>query len=135
MWIKTVLDVIALLTGIFFYEIKIKAIQIANEGGMINKYQDLIENLNNLDSRSRIFKETSDSVTLGVSKMSGTILFLVIQTFDNVTVVCIISNSIFDKHKIEWEFPEYGNQKRMAEEIFYDLEKYNQNLLSNPVMR
>jgi hypothetical protein len=130
MWTAIILDIVVIIVGKFLYDINRQSAQITEEGGMINKYRDLIEFLKDRDPNSRIFQETSDSVTIGASDKNGTLFFMLIQTFGNVTVIWKTHSSTFGKYKMKWEFPENENQNKMAERITYDLEKYQQNLMS-----
>lgn len=63
--------------------------------------------------------------------MGGTTLFILTQTFGNVTVQWKVDSPVFGKHKMEWDFPEYGDQEKMMEIIANDLEKFQQNLMSS----
>jgi hypothetical protein len=130
MWIGIVLFIIVFIIGKFFYERHKQATKIALEGGMRSKYRHLIELLLSGDSMSKIYQETSDSITLGVSKMGGTTLFVLTQTFGNVTVQWKVDSPIFGKHKMEWNFPEYADQEKMVERIINDSGKFQENLLN-----
>lgn len=129
MWIAIIL-VIVFIIGKFLFDKNSQASKINMEGGMRNKYRDLIEFLMAGDSRSKIFHETSDSIKLGLSNTGGTTLFILTQTFGYVTVQWNIDNPIFGKHKMEWDFPEYSDQKKMTERIANDLGKYQKNLMN-----
>ena len=129
MWIAIIL-VIVFSVGKFLFDKNKQASKITMEGGMRNKYRDLIEFLKAGDSRTKIFQETSDSITLGLSNTGGTTLFILTQTFGYVTVQWEINNPIVGKHKMEWDFPEYGDQKKMTERIANDLGKYQKNLMN-----
>jgi len=107
-----------------------QASKVTMEGGMRNKYRELIGILMSGDPRTRIFKETSDSISLGLSNSGGTTLFILTQTFGNVTVQWKVDNPVFGKHKMEWDFPEYGDQEMMAERIMNDLGKFQSNMMS-----
>lgn len=128
MWI-TITLVIVFIIGKFLFDKNKQASKITMEGGMRNKYHDLIGFLKAGDSRTKIFQETSDSITLGLSNTGGTTLFILTQTFGYVTVQWKIDNPIVGKHKMEWDFPEYSDQKKMTERIANDLEKYQKNLM------
>lgn len=130
MWIGIVLFIIVFIIGKFFYERHKQAAKIALEGGMRSKYRHLIELLLSGDSMSKIYQETSDSITLGVSKIGGTTLFVLTQTFGNVTVQWKVDSPIFGKHKMEWNFPEYADQEKMVERIINDSGKFQENLLN-----
>ncbi len=130
MWIAIIFDVVVIIACRFAYDVTQQSAQITAEGGMLNKYRDLIESIKDRDTRSKILQETSDSVTIGVPNENGAIFFMLIQTFGNITVIWKTHSSTLGKCKIKWEFPEDGNQKQMVDRITYDLEKYQQNLMS-----
>jgi len=129
MW--TVIILIAVfIIGKFLYDRNKQASKITMEGGMRNKYRDLIKFLMSGDPRSKIFQETSDSITLGISNAGGTTLFVLTQTFGKVTVQWKVDGPVFGKHKMEWDFQEYGDQEKMAERIVNDTGKYQQNMMN-----
>lgn len=129
MW-TVIIIVVVFIIGKFLYDRNKQASKITMEGGMRNKYRDLIEFLMSGDSRSKIFQETSDSITLGISNAGGTTLFILTQTFGKVTVQWKVDSPVFGKHKMEWDFQEYGDQEQMAERIANDTGKYQQNMMS-----
>lgn len=131
MWIVIILLIVALIIGKFFYDRNQQAAKIAKEGGMRRKYRILIEHLMSGDSRSRIFQETSDTITVGLSNMGGSTLFVLTQTFGKLTVQWKVDSPMFGKHKMEWDFPEYGDQDQMLERILNDTGKYQQNMMNN----
>ena len=131
MWIVIILLVVVLYLVKFFYDKNQQAAKIAKEGGMRRKYQDLIEFLMSVDSRCRVLQETSESITVGLVNVGGSTLFDLTQTFGKLTVQWKVDSPIFGKHKMEWDFPEYGDQGKMHERILNDTEKYLQNLMGN----
>lgn len=130
MWIALIIIVIGYVISKFALANNKQASKVTMEGGMRNKYRDLIEYLMSGDSRSRIFNESSTSITVGLANMGGTTLFILTQTFGNVTVQWKIDSPVFGKHKMEWDFPEYADQVKMVERITNDLGKYQQNMMS-----
>jgi hypothetical protein len=129
-WI-IIIAVIVITTGKFFYDKNQQASKIVREGGMRKKYRELIGYIMEGDSRTKIFQEDSDSISLGISSMGGTTLFILIQTFGKLTVQWKVDSPVFGKHKMEWDFPEYGDQKKMIERIMNDLSKYQSNMMQN----
>lgn len=130
MWI---LIILLILIGIviikFLLDRNTQSSKIAMEGGMKIKYREVIQILMR-DPRTKIFNESSDSITLGLSNMGGTTLFILTQTFGNLTVQWKVDSPVFGKHKMEWDFPENSDQKNMAETIENDLGKYQRNIMS-----
>ncbi|MDC9721877.1 MAG: hypothetical protein PSN34_03775 [Urechidicola sp.] len=129
MW-TVIIVIVVFIIGKFLYDRNKQASKITMEGGMRNKYRELIEFLMSGDSRSKIYQETSDSITLGISNMGGTTLFILTQTVGKVTVQWKVDSPVFGKHKMEWDFAEYGDQGQMAERIANDTGKYQQNMMS-----
>lgn len=129
MWITIILVLAVFIIGKFLYDRNQQASKITMEGGMKNKYRDLIGLLMSGDSRSKIFEETSDSISFGISNMGGTTLFMLLQTFGKVTIQWKVDSPVFGKHKMEWEFPEYLDPEKMAERISNDTGKYQQNMM------
>lgn len=127
------LIVLLILVGIvivkFLIDRSTQSSKIVMEGGMKNKYHDLVQFLMKAP-RTKIFNETSDSITFGLSNMGGTTLFILTQTFGNVTVQWKVDSPVFGKHKMEWDFKENADQKNMAETIENDLELYQRKIMN-----
>jgi hypothetical protein len=126
-WIIVI--IIVIITIKFFYDKSQQASKIAKEGGMRNKYRDLIGYIIESDPKTKIFREDSDSITLGVSTIGGTTLFILTQTFGKLTVQWKVDSPVFGKHKMEWDFPEYGDPEKMIARIANDLSKYQSNIM------
>lgn len=62
MWIAIILVIVVFIIGKFLFDKNKQASKITMEGGMRNKYHELIEFLKAGDSRSKIFQKTSDSI-------------------------------------------------------------------------
>ncbi len=128
MW-TTILAIITFIIIRFFYDKSKQTSKIALEGGVRIKYAELIEILLNIDPRMKIFQETTDSISLGVTSSGGTTIFYITQTFNKVTVEWVVNNPVFGKHKLEWDFAEYGNQNGMANRIFIDTSVFQEELV------
>lgn len=131
MWFIVVLLVLVFIIGKFIYDKNQQASKIAREGGMRNKYQVLIKHLISGDSRSKVYQETSESITVGLSNVGGATLFILTQTFSKLTVQWKVNSPVFGKHKMEWDFPEYADQDQIFNKILNDIEKYQQNMMSS----
>ena len=121
---------IVYIIGKFLYDKYQQSTKIAMQGGMRNKYHELIGFLMKGDSRIKIYQETSDSITLGISGIGGSSLFILIQTFSQVKVQWKVESPLYGKHKLEWNFREYDDQTKMAEIILNDTSEYQQNLMN-----
>jgi hypothetical protein len=119
----------AFIIGKFLYDTSQQSSKIKKEGGMRIKYRELIADIMNQDSKIRIFQETSNSITIGVSNIGGTTLFILIQTYGKLTVQWKVDSPIFGKHSMEWDFQEYGDQELMMARIMNDLDKYQRNVM------
>ncbi len=125
-----ILAIVVMVVIGFFVSKSKQASKITMEGGMKNKYSELIKNLLDLDPQSKITGETSDSISvIIVSQQGGGVTrFNIIQTFNKVTVQWKIDNPLFGKHNMEWDFQEYGDQTKMTDRIFNDMSKYQENI-------
>lgn len=124
MWIIIVILVIIIFIIIRFMLVREdQSSQIIKQGGMKNKYREIINALM-ADPRTKIFNESSDSITLGLSNMGGTTIFTLIQTFGSLTVQWKVDSPVFGKHKMDWSFPENQDQRTMVEKIESDLLNY-----------
>ena len=130
MW-QVIIIIAIVVIGKFFYDRHQQSLKIAKEGGMDHKYRELIAILMSADERSKIYELTSDSITVGVSGMGGFTLFILTQTFGKLTVQWKMESVIFGKHKMEWTFPEYADQQKMAERIIRECGKYQENVISS----
>jgi len=130
MWIFLIVIVIVFIIGKFIYDKNQQSAKVTMEGGMRNKYRQLIGFITSGDPKTKIFQETSDSISLGVSSISGSTLFILTQTFGKVTVQWKVESSVFGKHKMEWDFDEYLDQEKMIEKIVNDTSKYQSNLMN-----
>lgn len=131
MWIALI--IIVAMVGLFLFIKKTgeQAIQVDKEGGMRNKYRELIHILLSEDTRSVIFKETSISVTLGLANSGGTSLFILTQCYGELHVEWQVKSPVFGNHDLEWKFDQYANQEEMAGKILHDATKYQQNVMES----
>ncbi|HNW96808.1 MAG TPA: hypothetical protein PKK00_00190 [Bacteroidales bacterium] len=130
MWILIIILIVVFIIGKFFYDKNKQASKITMEGGMRHKYRELIELLMSGDSRTKIYQETSDSITLGISNIGGKTFFTLTQTFGNITIQWKVDSPVFGKHKMEWTFHEYENPIKIAEIISNDSGKYQNNIMT-----
>lgn len=130
MWTIIILIVVGILIK-FFYDKNNQKQHVVRQGGMQHKYRKIIAYIKSGDSRTRIFSDTGDSLTLGVSNMGGTTLFIISQTFGRVTIQWKVESPVFGRHKLEWEFDEYLDQDKMIEKILNDLTQYQNNMMTS----
>lgn len=129
-WI--IIFIVVFVIGRFFYDWHQQNSVIAREGGMTKKYGELIKILLSGDSRSKIYKTTGDTVTLGISSNTGgSTIFVLTHSFDDLMVQYRIDNPIFGKRKLEWKFSKYGDQKMMAEKINNDIGIFSAKLFES----
>ena len=129
MWTIIILIIVGILIK-FLYEMNKQKTHVSRQGGMQHKYRRLIEQIKSGDSRTKIYKDTGDQVTLGISNMGGTTLFIITQTFGRVTIQWKVDSPVFGKHKLEWEFDEYLDHYKMMEKITNDLTHYQNNVMT-----
>lgn len=123
--------IIALVIGKFLHDRNEQNISIAKEGGMLNKYKILIDHFMRGDSRTKIYKITSDYVSLGSSSIGGSTMFFLLQSFGKISIEWKSESEIFGKHNLEWNFNEYEEQEEMIERIENDLVKYQQDVMTS----
>jgi len=132
MWIIIII-IVVIIIGKFLYDNNQQSAKVAKEGGMRHKYRNLIQDLLSPNPRCKIIRESSDSITLGlVSNMgAGSTLFVLTQAFGKLNVQWLFESPFYGKHKLEWNFQEYGNQKEMLERMNNDVSKYLGNIMDN----
>ena len=102
--------------------------EVSQAGGMRVKYAILIKLLLEGDSRTKIYKETSTSIILGLVVMGGYSRFEIQQAFGVIVVKWISESNIFGVFKLEWKLDENMYQEKMYEIICNDIAKINQQL-------
>lgn len=131
MWIAVIMIVVGGIAVKFFYDIDKQKQHVAKQGGMQHKYRELIQYIREADSRTKVYTDTGDRVTLGISNVGGTTLFTITQTFGRVTVQWKVDSPSFGNHNLEWEFDEFLDQKQMILKINNDLTKYQSNVMTS----
>jgi hypothetical protein len=126
-----IIIVVAFVIGKFIYDKSQTNIKIGKEGGMRQKYKELIANLLTSDKNAKIIKESNDTIIIGVASTGGITNFSLIQTFSELTIQWRMESPIYGKHNLEWSFPEYGDQNKMLERINSDLGKYQTNVIQS----
>ena len=134
MWAFLII-VVVLIVFKFLYDKNKQSVQIGRQGGMSTKYKTIVAHLMSGHSSAKIFQETSDSMTFGVSSAGGTTIFRLIQTFSKVSITWEMNSPLFGKHKLEWEFPEFMDQDKMHEKIGNDLAQYQENAIKTSPFR
>ena len=117
------LVITSFLKGIY----KIKK-EVSQAGGMRVKYAILIKLLLEGDSRTKIYRETSTSIIVGLVVMGGYSRFEIQQAFGVIVVKWISESNIFGVFKLEWKLDENMYQEKMFEIICNDIAKINQQL-------
>lgn len=128
MWTIIIFAVLAYAIK-FFYDNEQQKAQISSEGGMLKKYEIIINRILELDPRAKFFKVSSSSVSLGLSGGGGVFMFVLSQTFGKLSVNWVMNSPFFGKHNLSWNFPEYEDQNNMVERIFADLGKYQSHMV------
>ncbi len=125
--------IIAVLAWIIFSftkDLNKEAEKVKQQGGMREKYDELIEELLSQDPNCKIMHEDSTSIRVGCYNVSGNTYFDIVQTFGNVTIQFHIKNQVFGNHKLEWKFPENMNQQQMVQRINRDVTELNLRVLN-----
>lgn len=128
MWV-----LIAIVVGFFFIkfflDLNRQSSKVAKEGGMMNKYRELISLIFSEDERLELKRISGSSVLLVLSTIGGTTIFNLTQTFGKLTVQWKMMSPIYGEHKLEWDFDEYVDQSMMFAKMKRDMAKYQQNVL------
>jgi hypothetical protein len=125
-----VLLILAFIIGKFIIDWNKQNSILLKEGGMRNKYSELIRYLYS-DSNPKVFQSDLDTYSFGWITPNADQRFFIMQTFDFVTIKWVFKGRILFLNKTitlsnEWKFPQNENQKAMAEKILTEMTKiYN----------
>lgn len=128
MWVVILIIIIVVLVS-FMAKNKKQETYIAKQGGMKNKYKEIIEFILSQDKRASIINETGNSILLGLNSVGGQTTFQLVQTYGNLTVQWKMNSPMFGKHELEWTFNEFLDQDKMISKIENDLSKYQTNVM------
>lgn len=132
MWVFIViLSIVAIVFGKFLADSNKQNKKIEQEGGMRHKYRELIDIILSSTFECEIHKIDSNSVTLRSSSIGGTTQFTLVQTFKNIHVTWELASPVFGSHDMNWEFPEFHDQQKIANRIMNDLVKYQNNVATS----
>ena len=96
---------------------------LKREGGIRRKYSVLINQLSQ-GPGVEIFQDDTNCVSVGVNNAAGADYFVVMQTFDTVTIQHIVKNNpVFGSFKKEYTFPKDMDQKLMVSRIVEDIRR------------
>ena len=129
MLILIIFVVVAILAR-FVYDSNRQRIKGAKEDGMKNKYSLLVHYIMSEDSGVRIIRQTSTSIDFCLSNAGGANVFFLTQTFGNLTILWKMHSPILGEHELEWDSPEYLDQKSIIARVDNDLKKYQSNVMS-----
>ena len=133
MWTIVIMAVVAYIIK-FLYDRGQQVEKINQEGGMLKKYELIINRILEIDPKIKFFKVSSDSLSLGVAEEGGGLfMFVLTQTFGKLTINWVMKSPFFGDHNLTWSFPEYDNQKNMIERVFNDLHKYQENTVHKDI--
>jgi hypothetical protein len=130
-----IITIIVIIIAKFLYDKAQLNEKLGKEGGMRQKYKELISFLLSIDENFKLAQASKDSIQITNISLGGVTTFELLQTFSKVSITWRFENEIFGKHKLHWEFPEYMDQTKMFENISSTLEKYQKNIVeSNPLI-
>ena len=130
MWYLIISIGIAWMLIRFFSDVNKQKVNVKKQGGMRVKYRILINRILSCSSDVKIMQETSVSILIGVSGISGSTGFDITQTFETVTIQYRAKSSVFGNHKLEWRFNSNMDQNLMYEKIHEDMEEHNLKIIS-----
>lgn len=107
--------------------------QAESQGGMLKKYNELIESLLGDDPNSRIMKVASSYVKLGVKYLGGSIVFTIRQDVNTILISYRLKNKMNGStRELNWEFPDNLDHKKIMEKIRLDIAMDNIKSWSTP---
>lgn len=105
----------------FFIDLIRQKRKVQKEGGMRVKYAELVAWIMQEYPGARIIQEESTFLNIGALGMAGTTVFLLTQTWGNITIQYNSTNTLMGKTKLEWEFPEDIPQEQMITKMNCDI--------------
>lgn len=131
MWLVIIAVIVTIIVFKFVNDSNKQANAVAKQGGMRIKYRTLINYILSSDPKCRIIQETSTFISVGVSGISGSTVFLIQQTYGTVTIQYKVKSHVFGNHQLEWRFDEFEDQEKMIDKITHDINIYNSNIMQN----
>ncbi|AEE50687.1 hypothetical protein [Haliscomenobacter hydrossis] len=129
MWTIVILAVVAYILK-FLYDRGQEIEKVNQEGGMLKKYEVIINRILACNPNAKFFKVAPASVTLGLSGLGGTLIFTLTQAFGKLNIYGTMNSPIFGNHNLSWSFPEHQNQDSMFERILSDLSKFQTHTMN-----
>lgn len=120
MWVLLLL-IIGFIVAKFLYDRNKQSQRIQSQGGMRIKYNKLISELMEGNSRTRIINETPDSITVGLISSGGETIFILTESFGTLNVRWKTDGPVFGKEELNWDFSEAQDQEEMAYKIMMDV--------------
>lgn len=99
-------------------------------GSVSKKYSKLISILKSGYPDTRTIHATPNTITLGVISDGGSTIFRLQQNLDLLIVSWDVDNTLFGKHYLRWEFPQFMDQDLMVEKMTKDINEYQLKLFS-----
>ncbi|WP_415374591.1 hypothetical protein [Patiriisocius sp. Uisw_017] len=100
---------------------------VDNEGGMRQKYRDLIGWLTD-DPNAKVTKVTRDHVEVTNKMPTTTTTFFITENFDGVDIEWNAQLGAMGNHKQNWKFPKGTSEENMVIKIGTDLQSYEQKM-------
>ncbi len=105
--------------------------KVAKEGGIRNKYKDLINYFIDSDPEMKIIKETNMYCNLAAQHYYAYLSFRFQHTFDKINISAYINHRYLGDHKLDWVFHENMPQDDMIYHIEKKINEYMNNLTNN----
>ena len=103
--------------------------QVAKQGGMKNKYKELIDILLTINPEFNILELTNDSITIGYSTGVGKEQFILKQQIRQINIIWENYTIVYGRHRLDWNFHEFENPEVIAERLLNDLIIYQKNII------
>lgn len=126
-----IVTILIILGIIIFFFLKDRDKNLQNQvdlqGGILNKYNLLIQFLSN-HPNAKLSKITRDYIKIDCLMPTTSTTFEILQNFNNIDVFWHSDLGIMGKHTLKWQFNSNSSQSAMIERISFDLNDYENKL-------
>ena len=129
MVITLIIIVIVFIVIKFSLDLNNQKKYIEKQGGMLMKYQLLVDNILYNSPGLNLEEETAHAITLASDdKLPGKTIIILTQTFGRLIIEWKVSNR-YGKDNLEWEFDEFDDQDKILKKINHDIAEYNKKIV------
>ena len=111
----------------FFWDRRKLELSIKDRGGMLVVYKELVDLLLADHPKSKIFRQTSSYICIGVADNFTVTLFDILENFKVITITYRIKSRFWGKHRLVWEFDKKEDPEFILFKINSDIKAYLSN--------